>query len=80
MGVWKVIGAILAVVLGILTALEGEDKETLLVERGAALGKSRARVFSFVADMTNYAEVSLPICSVNVSVSCPSCEKLTKLR
>ena len=55
---WLVtLGGVLAAVLGILSSIGLHDADVLLVERGVALPKSRARSFNFVANLANYAEV-----------------------
>ena len=52
------LGGAIAAVLGILSSIELDEADVLLVERGAAIPKSRARTFSFVSNLPNYAEVS----------------------
>ena len=52
-----VLGGVIAAVLGILSSVELDDVDVLLVERAVSLPKSRARTFSFVSNLANYAEV-----------------------
>ncbi len=63
---------VLAAVLGILTSIEVDEANVLLVERGLALPKNRARVFAFVSNLANYAEVE-HISVTNVSFGASSC-------
>ena len=55
---WPVVmGGLVAAMLGILCSIELDDVDVLLVERAVALSKSRARAFSFISNLANYAEV-----------------------